>query len=99
MSASRPRRPICVMTQDMETGHTPERSYAARWFLVRNAMPRRSSARQSHLSSRARRGTRSTIAFLRLDLAEKRDYPQSIFNFQCDCCPKVVTGEPTSMNL
>ena len=29
--------------------------------------------------SRARRGTRSTIAFLRLDLAEKRDYPQSIF--------------------
>ena len=29
--------------------------------------------------SRARRGTRSTIAFLRLDLREKRDLPQRIF--------------------
>ena len=37
----------------MEIGHTLRRSYAARSVSVRNAMPRRSSAHQSHLSALA----------------------------------------------
>eukprot|EP00964_Phaeocystis_antarctica_P151798 scaffold119470_cov94-Phaeocystis_antarctica.AAC.1 len=37
----------------MEIGRTLGRSYAARRVSVRNAMPRRSSARQSHLGALA----------------------------------------------
>eukprot|EP00964_Phaeocystis_antarctica_P126751 scaffold90410_cov39-Phaeocystis_antarctica.AAC.1 len=37
----------------MEIGHASGRSYAARQVLFRNAMPRRSSAHQSHLSALA----------------------------------------------
>ena len=37
--------------------------------------------------SQARSGTRSTIAFLRLDFGQKRDCPQGIFNwYRCPCC-------------
>eukprot|EP00964_Phaeocystis_antarctica_P046332 scaffold26754_cov31-Phaeocystis_antarctica.AAC.1 len=71
----------------MEIGHTSRRSYAARSVSVRNAMPRRSSARQSHLSALAGHAVHSFHVKRSAAWPDLADMPPVLHRSQCRSMP------------
>eukprot|EP00964_Phaeocystis_antarctica_P160830 scaffold132724_cov33-Phaeocystis_antarctica.AAC.1 len=71
----------------MEIGLTSGRSYSARRVSVRNAMPRRSSARQLHLSALAGHAVHSFNAKRSAACPDLADMPPVLRRSRCRSMP------------